>query len=164
MNHNRDVPSDFCRDFCADSGGELIGGAGAAAQFTFTREQRLLTGRQFKNVFAKPRRSSDRYFTVLARDNGCERARLGLAVAKKRIRLLVGRNRIKRLVRESFRHHADSLGAVDVVVMSRFDGRADNASLMRSLRSHWKRIGSSAALVAAGPSWPILQPSVSRRR
>lgn len=138
-----------CRDVSADSGGKLITDAGAAAQFAFTREQRLLTGAQFKNVFANPRRSSDRYFTVLARDNGRTRARLGLAVAKKRIRLAVGRNRIKRLVRESFRHHANSLGAVDVVVMSRFDGRADSTSLMRSLRSHWKRIGSSTAIGAA---------------
>ena len=112
-------------------------------QFAFTREQRLLTGSQFKNVFAQARRSSDRYFTVLVRENDGTSARLGLAIAKKRIRLAVGRNRVKRLVRESFRHHADTLGAVDVIVLSRFDGKADNTSVMRSLRSHWKRLGAS---------------------
>ena len=110
-------------------------------EFAFPREQRLLNGAQFNHVFAAPRRSSDRYFTVLARANDCARARLGLAVAKKRIRLAVGRNRVKRLVRESFRHHANLLGAVDVIVLSRFDGKADNASLSRSLLAHWKRLG-----------------------
>ena len=112
-------------------------------KFAFTREQRLLTGGQFKNVFAQARRSSDRYFTVLVRENDKANARLGLAIAKKRIRHAVGRNRVKRLVRESFRHHADTLGAVDVIVLSRFDGKADSTSVMRSLRSHWKRLGAS---------------------
>jgi ribonuclease P protein component len=91
-------------------------------------------------VFAAPRRSSDRYFTVLVRDNAGSHARLGLAVAKKRVRLAVGRNRIKRLVRESFRHNAHLLGAVDVIVLSRFDGNADNPTLSQSLVSHWKRL------------------------
>ena len=109
--------------------------------FSFKRDQRLLKGTQFKRVFASSRRSSDRYFTVLVRVNDGVCARLGLAVAKKQIRLAVGRNRVKRLVRESFRQHTDMLGAVDVVVLSRFDGNADNATLSRSLLLHWKRLG-----------------------
>ena len=110
-------------------------------EFTFTREQRLLKGTQFNHVFAAPRRSSDRFFTVLVRENNGVSARLGLAVAKKRIRLAVRRNLVKRLIRESFRSHAKKLGAVDIVVLSRFDGKADKASISRSLLSHWKRLG-----------------------
>jgi hypothetical protein len=33
------------------------------------------------------------------------------------------------------------LGTVDVIVLSRFDGKADNGSLLRSLASHWKHLG-----------------------
>jgi ribonuclease P protein component len=113
------------------------------SEFAFTREQRLLKGLEFNYVFAAPRRSSDSYFSVLARGNACARARLGLAIGKKRIRLSVGRNRVKRLIRESFRQHAKMLGAVDVIVLSRFDGKADNASITRSLLAHWARLSAS---------------------
>ncbi|MGY8795941.1 MAG: ribonuclease P protein component [Woeseiales bacterium] len=109
-------------------------------EFAFTRERRLLKGIQFNYVFAQPRRSSDHYFSVLVRANNCACARLGLAIGKKKIRLSVARNRVKRLIRESFRHHTELLGAVDVIVLSRFDGNADNASLSRSLLAHWTRL------------------------
>ena len=118
-----------------------VGSTRSDSGLAFTRRQRLLKGSEFNRVFAKPRRSTDRYFAVLVRENNHAHARLGLAVAKKRIRLAVGRNRIKRLVRESFRQHADMLGTVDVIVLSRFDGKADNGSVLRSLDSHWKRLG-----------------------
>jgi ribonuclease P protein component len=96
-------------------------------------------------VFAEPRRSADRYFTVLARDNGLLHARLGLAVGKKHVRRAVGRNRIKRLVRESFRVHAGDLGGVDLVVLSRANATVENGVLSRSLRTHWQRLGLGAA-------------------
>jgi ribonuclease P protein component len=99
-----------------------------------------LKGRDFDHVFAAPRRSNDRFFTVLVRDNGMTHARLGLAVSKKRVRRAVARNRIKRLVRESFRHHADALGGLDVVVMARSNGAADNDALAGSLAGHWRRL------------------------
>jgi ribonuclease P protein component len=77
---------------------------------------------------------------VLARENEREFARLGLAVGKKRIRNAVGRNRIKRLARESFRHHGEVLAGLDVVVLCRFDGAATNEELRRSLAEHWRRL------------------------
>ena len=105
----------------------------------------MLKASDFERVFAAPRRSSDRFFTVLARDNGLDVPRLGIAVGKKVIRRAVGRNRIKRLVRESFRHHADALGGVDIIVLGRFGGSASNDALRRSLATHWKRVRQQAA-------------------
>jgi ribonuclease P protein component len=107
----------------------------------FARHQRLLKGAQFEHVFAAPRRSSDRFFTVLVRDNDLAHGRLGLAVSKKRIRRAVARNRVKRMVRESFRHHAERLYGLDVVVMARDDGVAPSCELRRSLAAHWLRLG-----------------------
>lgn len=92
-------------------------------------------------MFAAPRRSSDRFFTVLVCDNGMRHGRLGLAVSKKRIRLAVARNRVKRLVRESFRHHAGLLCGLDAVVMARQDTAASGCELRRSLEAHWLRLG-----------------------
>jgi ribonuclease P protein component len=64
---------------------------------------RLREPAEFKRVFAKPERSTDNYFTVLAIVNELKHPRLGLAIAKKHIKRAVDRNKIKRSIRESFR-------------------------------------------------------------
>ncbi len=79
-------------------------------------------------------------FTVLYKDNGEQEARLGLAISKKHCRLAVGRNRLKRAVRESFRHHRADLEGLDVVVLNRPAAmRASNKTLFDSLHKHWQR-------------------------
>lgn len=84
-------------------------------------------------------------FTVLSRPNGKTGARLGLAISKKNCRLAVQRNRLKRVVRESFRSHKEALGGIDVVVMCQAAaGRAGNRSLFDSLATHWQRCRSEA--------------------
>ncbi len=108
----------------------------------FPRQARLLNGPQFRRVFQQAERSADRFFTVLARPNGLARPRLGLAISKKVDKRAVGRNRIKRLVRESFRQHQGRLMAVDLVVMARPAAtEADNRALLKALQRHWRRFG-----------------------
>jgi len=53
-------------------------------------------------------------FTVLYKDNGEQEARLGLAISKKLCKLAVGRNRLKRVARESFRLHRAELSGLDI--------------------------------------------------
>lgn len=80
----------------------------------------------------------DHYFTVLAVQSETETARLGLVVAKRNARRAVDRNRIKRLVRESFRLHRLELPPLDIVVLARHAARqADNSTLFGSLKRHW---------------------------
>ncbi len=75
------------------------------------------------------------------RDDGRETARLGLAIAKKHVRRAVGRNRIKRLARESFRRQQDTLKGLDIVVLAKPGiEKADNPTLFASLQQHWKRL------------------------
>lgn len=53
----------------------------------------------------------------------------------------VRRNRIKRLIRESFRHHQHELPAVDIVVNARAGARnATNAAIVQSLEQHWQKL------------------------
>ncbi len=107
----------------------------------FQRPLRLVNGAQFDAVFRRGSRSADQWFTILYRDNQSGHARVGLALAKKRIRHATQRNRIKRLVRESFRRQRDNLPAVDLVVMARDAAAvASNAQLHGSLQRHWQRI------------------------
>jgi ribonuclease P protein component len=58
----------------------------------------------------------------------------------------VRRNRIKRLVRESFRLHQHELPAVDIVVNARSGARtAENTIITLSLEQHWRAISKQCA-------------------
>jgi ribonuclease P protein component len=101
----------------------------------------LLSSNGFKRVFDNPSRSTDKFFTVLARDNGGQEARLGLAVAKKFAKRAVDRNRLKRLIRESFRNHKAELVGLDLVVLIRpATAKQENSRLFSSLETHWGRL------------------------
>ncbi|MBS1225128.1 MAG: ribonuclease protein component, partial [Proteobacteria bacterium] len=69
----------------------------------FPRRVRLAGQHAFAGVFARPVKSSDSNFIVLARANDLTYARLGLAISRKVAKSAVARNRLKRIVRESFR-------------------------------------------------------------
>jgi ribonuclease P protein component len=106
----------------------------------FTRENRLLQPAAFARVFEKATRSRDKWFTVLSRINDRQVARLGLAISKKHCRHATGRNRIKRIVRESFRRHEAQLAGLDIVVMSQpATKEVSNQVLFDSLERHWER-------------------------
>lgn len=66
-------------------------------------QHRLTEKRAFREIFEKPCVASDPFFKIMARLNGQNCSRLGLAVSRKVDRRAVQRNRLKRLVRESFR-------------------------------------------------------------
>ena len=91
-------------------------------------------------MFKKATRSRDKWFTVLCRESEKDIARLGLAISKKNCRLAAGRNRIKRVVRESFRQHQAGLAGLDVVVINQPAARsAGNQTLFDSMAGHWQR-------------------------
>ncbi len=107
----------------------------------FSKNSRLLTGSDYKKVFNSSRRFSDAYFLVLASSNQGANARLGMAISKKKLQSAVQRNRLKRIIRESFRHHKTSLAGKDVVVLANNSvHKAKNQALTSSLESIWKKI------------------------
>jgi len=106
----------------------------------FRRDNRLLEAAAFGRVFEKASRSRDKLFTVLARQGDKDRARLGLAISKKHCRHATARNRIKRLVRESFRQQQDMLAGLDIVVINQpAAAKASNEEVFESLDEHWRR-------------------------
>ena len=126
----------------------------------FSRDARLTNAFDYTRVFEKNSRSADRYWTVLSRKNSGHQqgsqnrkanedvvgdteisARLGLAVAKKCAKRAVDRNRLKRLARESFRQHKQSLAGFDIVLLARHASvAATNQEVLKSLEKHWSRI------------------------
>ena len=112
----------------------------AVARFRFSSERRLTRSADFSRVFAEPRRSSDRFFTILARDNGGCGPRLGLAISRRAAKLAVDRNRLKRLARETFRVQTQ-LPSCDFVVMANPRARdAESHELRASLEQHFARL------------------------
>jgi ribonuclease P protein component len=68
-------------------------------------------------------------------------ARLGLAISKRKVRKAVARNRIKRLVRESFRLNQANLPAADIVVLAKpAAATAERSIIWESLARHWQRL------------------------
>lgn len=112
----------------------------------FPRRARLAGPSAFSRVFAHPAKSGDRHFTVLACPNGLAYPRLGLAISRKVARSAVARNRIKRIIRESFRRQQAQLAGLDWVVMGRAGlTESDNAVLFASLQRHWRKLAQSCA-------------------
>ena len=88
---------------------------------------------------------SDGFFSVTAKGNDAGAPRLGLAVAVKVAGSSVARNRLRRLIRESFRLHQHELPAVDLVVSARPAARAASAETLRtSLAALWKKVAQCA--------------------
>ena len=86
--------------------------------------------------------SSDHCFKILARLNTEHHSRLGMAVSRQVDRRAAGRNRIKRIIRESFRNWAGSRALhLDIVVLPRRESATIcNSRLNDSLTRHWSRL------------------------
>ncbi len=108
---------------------------------SFGRSRRVLTKQDYSRVFAKPRRTASRAFTVLACQSTSAHGRLGLAVSKKVDKRAVKRNQIKRLARESFRRNAIRNHPVDLVVIARPPAAKMPAhALLQALDNHWDQL------------------------
>jgi len=122
----------------------------------FNKSLRLLTSSDFQAVFDDaPFRASHKHFLILARpsaaylNSGSQAQlsctplppRLGLVIAKKNIRLAVQRNRLKRLIRETFRLKQEELAGLDIIVLARRGmDEQDNQQLIKQLNQQWQRI------------------------
>jgi ribonuclease P protein component len=110
-------------------------------RYRLAREQRLLNAAQFGLVFRHRCQSRDGGFAVYGRRNGLDLARLGLAVSRRVSRSAVVRNRIKRQIREAFRHEAPGLAGLDVVVVAHTAAAGmTNEELRAAIQRHWQRV------------------------
>lgn len=76
----------------------------------------------------------------LARQNGINQARLGLAVPKKHIPRSVDRSKLKRIIRESFRLRKKQLAGNDIVVVVKGAVSFKNKVIESGLVKHWERV------------------------
>lgn len=113
----------------------------AAGARRLPKQHRLCGPAAYRKVFSGRIRSTDSQFLVLATENQLAHPRLGLAVSRKKLKTAVSRNLVKRLIRESFRHHSESLGSLDLVVMPQGGIAAgDRRRLRESLENHFRKV------------------------
>ena len=105
----------------------------------FGRQYRLLKTEEFSSVFAlRKQRRGELLQISYSAANSCGHARLGLVVAKKTARRAHERNDMKRVIRDWFRRHKNTLPPFDFVVrvrcaFERADAPAARAELSRLL-------------------------------
>jgi ribonuclease P protein component len=107
--------------------------------FCFDKTHRLLTKKDYDHVFAKANKTVTSEFVILHRKNTLGYARLGLALSKRMIAKANQRNRIKRILRESFR--IQKLPAIDLVFLARHGvATVENNLIMASLADVWDKL------------------------
>lgn len=101
----------------------------------------MLTPAQFKSVFTDPKKASSAEITLLAVPNGLPHPRIGLTVAKRHVKRANQRNRVKRVIRESFRLNQHQLPAIDIVVLVRGGVlELDNPQLKTLVDKLWRKL------------------------
>jgi ribonuclease P protein component len=110
-------------------------------RLTFPAARRLRRKWEFDQLYARGKRLGNSHFGMTVHANVLGQARLGLAVASKPFGGSVPRNRIRRLIRESFRLRQHELPNVDMVVSARPGARqASAAELRASLDGLWDKV------------------------
>mgnify|MGYP000173896842 CR=1 FL=1 len=112
----------------------------------FPKGKRLLTRSDFDRVFKRSKKIQNKHFSLLVHYTSAKNknindsnSRLGLVVSKKVDKTAVGRNRIKRLVRESFRIRPNLKLADYAILAKQSCKKADNKTLLASLDHLWQQ-------------------------
>jgi len=109
--------------------------------YKFQPYRRLKKNKDFRSVLSKSQKVSQAYLLAVYQTNDRPNARLGVAVSKRVAKLAVARNRIKRVIRESFRLSQNQLPTIDIVVIVRSEGgNADKKRLRETIDKLWKKL------------------------
>lgn len=110
---------------------------------TFPNSVRLRKRAEFIKLSATPHKRSVRGFLIVWDENNLKTARLGITASKK-IGCAVVRNRVKRFLREFFRHNRVGMAAVDINVIARRESAAMTfADVVLELKKAFRFIGVS---------------------
>jgi ribonuclease P protein component len=106
----------------------------------FDKTRRLLKKSDYDHVFNQATKMVTSDFIVFYRTNNIGHARLGMALSKKMIAKAHDRNRVKRVLRETFRTY-DRLPAVDIIVLARHGiNRVQNSTIFKNLGKTWEKL------------------------
>jgi ribonuclease P protein component len=118
--------------------------------FAFGWDSKLRKTDDFSSVFRFKRVLRGTSIDIFFRQNGLSNPRLGMVVPKKVLARAVDRNRVRRILRESFRLSQVSLGGLDVVIRVKAPG------LNADYRAQWDLFLRKYAAPAESASAPLL--------
>lgn len=104
----------------------------------FSKTHRLRNKTEIDFVFSNAKKFENKKFLILYRGNSLSNARLGIIISKKNVPQAHDRNRLKRIVRETFRN-SDILPNVDIIFLARKGlNKLDNSELSNYLKLEFK--------------------------
>ncbi len=111
--------------------------------YRFNSTRRLIKKSDFDHVFGKAKKLVIGHITLLYRPNSLSYARLGFAVSKRFAAKAVFRNKIRRLIKESFRVKTN-LPAYDVVVLlnKSCDKQYIEQFVSKNIEQLWQKLSS----------------------
>lgn len=113
---------------------------------SFPKALRLLSSRDFQAVFERSRRAkctaNARGFRLVICPKIADKPRLGFIISKKNVSKAVVRNRIKRVIRESFRLNQHLLKH-DVIVIAHKEASSREVHQIReNMAESWRKLSS----------------------
>jgi len=110
-------------------------------KYCYSKAQRLCHNADFKRVLNQANRYKGNQITLYHQLNDLGVARVGICIGKRHIKHAATRNRIKRLIRESFRHHPIKSEGLDIIVLV-YKGieRKNNADITKGLEPLWDKL------------------------
>lgn len=107
---------------------------------SFIKSLRLRRSEDFQRTFRLGNKQKQGSLVIYTKLNGLDCARLGLSVAKKIIQSATTRNRLKRLIRESFRLNQHRLPEIDIVIVVTNRFVYNNQVFLCDLDKQWSRL------------------------
>ncbi len=108
--------------------------------YSFPKSAKLRKSAEFRQIYDGQVRAGDDHLLVFASWNDLGETRCGLSVSKKHGNA-VKRGRLKRLMREAFRHVRHELpGGVDLILIPRQNSGATVDDYKRSLKGIFRRL------------------------
>lgn len=140
--------------------------APVASDRRFRPAAHVRAGADFKRCFALGKRAAGTAFSLSFREHdasdcaaGITMPRLGLAVSRKVDKRAVERNRLRRLIREWFRHRQHGLRGGDLVVVGKPAARGlDPSRIFAELDAIARRLGLPCAPTASKMRGPRASP------
>jgi ribonuclease P protein component len=110
--------------------------------YSYPKQLRLLTARDYNQVFSHSQfKVSGPLGVFIATANQLDHPRLGFVIAKKKVKLAVDRNRVKRVIRDCYRLNQHRLPAIDIVFIARPGlGQKDNLAIQKFSKYAWHKL------------------------
>ena len=107
----------------------------------FSRDCRLVTKAEFKLVFDRSKKITQKHLLALFKPNQKLYSRIGLIVGKRVANIAVAMNQIKRVIRESFRLNQEQFKGLDIIVIARQQcDTLDKTKLREGIDRLWEKL------------------------